>query len=49
MNSSMVSTTQAGLIAAMRLARQQGARTLAITNLMGTQITREGDSYVLEL
>ena len=31
---------------AMRLARERGARTLAITNLMGTQITREADSSI---
>jgi glucosamine--fructose-6-phosphate aminotransferase (isomerizing) len=30
-------------VLAMRLARESGARTLAITNLMGTQITREVD------
>jgi glutamine---fructose-6-phosphate transaminase (isomerizing) len=29
---------------AVRLARESGARTLAITNLMGTQITREAES-----
>jgi glucosamine--fructose-6-phosphate aminotransferase (isomerizing) len=29
---------------AVRLARQRGARTLAITNMMGTQITREVDA-----
>ncbi|HET7571522.1 MAG TPA: glutamine--fructose-6-phosphate transaminase (isomerizing) [Gaiellaceae bacterium] len=29
---------------AVKLAREQGARTLAITNLMGTQITREVDA-----
>ena len=29
---------------AMRLARERGARTLAITNMMGTQITREVDA-----
>jgi glutamine---fructose-6-phosphate transaminase (isomerizing) len=29
---------------AMKLARESGARTLAITNLMGTQITREAES-----
>jgi glutamine---fructose-6-phosphate transaminase (isomerizing) len=29
---------------AMKLAREAGARTLAITNLMGTQITREADA-----
>jgi glucosamine--fructose-6-phosphate aminotransferase (isomerizing) len=31
---------------AMKLARVAGARTLAITNLMGTQITREADSVL---
>jgi len=31
---------------AMKLARGAGARTLAITNLMGTQITREADSVI---
>ncbi len=36
----------ADTIAAMQLARRQGARTLAITNLMGTQITREVDSVL---
>ena len=36
----------ADTIAAMRLAREQGARTLAITNLMGTQITREVDAVL---
>src|SRR2546427_5803234 len=36
----------ADTIAAMRLARRQGARTLAITNMMGTQITREVDSVL---
>jgi glucosamine--fructose-6-phosphate aminotransferase (isomerizing) len=30
----------------MKVARQKGARTLAITNLMGTQITREVDSVL---
>jgi glucosamine--fructose-6-phosphate aminotransferase (isomerizing) len=33
-------------IAAMQLARQKGARTLAITNMMGSQITREVDSVL---
>jgi glucosamine--fructose-6-phosphate aminotransferase (isomerizing) len=33
-------------ISAMRLAREKGARTLAITNMMGTQITREVDSVL---
>src|SRR5256884_7855005 len=31
---------------AMKLARELGARTLAITNLMGTQITREVESVL---
>jgi glutamine---fructose-6-phosphate transaminase (isomerizing) len=31
---------------AVKLARDQGARTLAITNLMGTQITREADAVL---
>ena len=33
-------------IAAMKLAREKGARTLAITNMMGSQITREVDSVL---
>ena len=33
-------------VAAMQLARDTGARTLAITNLMGTQITREVESVL---
>jgi glucosamine--fructose-6-phosphate aminotransferase (isomerizing) len=36
----------ADTLAAMQLARRQGARTLAITNLMGSQITREVDSVL---
>ncbi|HXY85941.1 MAG TPA: glutamine--fructose-6-phosphate transaminase (isomerizing) [Gaiellaceae bacterium] len=36
----------ADTLAAMRLARESGARTLAITNLMGTQITREADAVL---
>jgi glutamine---fructose-6-phosphate transaminase (isomerizing) len=36
----------ADTIAAMQLARQSGARTLAITNMMGTQITREVDAVL---
>jgi len=36
----------ADLIAAMKLAREKGARTVAITNHMGSQITREVDSVV---
>src|SRR5207245_9737864 len=31
---------------AMKLAREKGARTLGITNLMGTQITREVESVL---
>src|SRR4029079_9054210 len=31
-------------INAVKLARERGARTLAITNMMGTQITREVDA-----
>ncbi|TML45620.1 MAG: glutamine--fructose-6-phosphate transaminase (isomerizing) [Actinobacteria bacterium] len=34
----------ADTLAAMRLAREKGAHTLAITNMMGSQITREVDS-----
>jgi glucosamine--fructose-6-phosphate aminotransferase (isomerizing) len=33
-------------IEAMKLARQKGARTVAITNMMGSQITREVDSVL---
>jgi glutamine---fructose-6-phosphate transaminase (isomerizing) len=36
----------ADTLAAMRLAREKGARTLAITNQMGSQITREVDSVL---
>jgi glucosamine--fructose-6-phosphate aminotransferase (isomerizing) len=36
----------ADTLAAMRLARESGARTVAITNMMGTQITREVDSVL---
>jgi glucosamine--fructose-6-phosphate aminotransferase (isomerizing) len=36
----------ADTLAAMSLARESGARTLAITNLMGTQITRDVDSVL---
>src|SRR5205823_7349186 len=45
-----VGITQSGetadTIAAMRLAREQGARTLAITNQLGTQVTREADAVL---
>ena len=36
----------ADTLAAMRLAREKGARTLAITNMLGSQITREVDSVL---
>jgi glutamine---fructose-6-phosphate transaminase (isomerizing) len=36
----------ADTIAAVRLARESGARTLAITNMMGTQIAREVDAVL---
>ena len=46
----VVGITQSGetadTIAAMRLAREKGARTLAITNMMGAQITREVDAVL---
>jgi glucosamine--fructose-6-phosphate aminotransferase (isomerizing) len=34
----------ADVLAAMKLAREKGARTVAITNMMGSQLTREVDS-----
>ena len=36
----------ADTLAAMRLAQESGAHTLAVTNMMGTQITREVDSVL---
>jgi glucosamine--fructose-6-phosphate aminotransferase (isomerizing) len=36
----------ADTLAAVKLAREQGARTLAITNMMGSQITREVDAVL---
>jgi glucosamine--fructose-6-phosphate aminotransferase (isomerizing) len=36
----------ADTIAAMKLAKEQGARTLAITNMMGTEITRVAESVL---
>jgi glucosamine--fructose-6-phosphate aminotransferase (isomerizing) len=46
----VIGITQSGetadTLAAMRLAREKGARTLAITNQMGSQITREVDSVL---
>src|SRR5215468_9980534 len=38
------SSETADVLAAMKLAREKNARTLAITNMMGSQITREVDS-----
>ena len=49
-NTLVVGISQSGetrdTLHALRLARESGARTLAITNLMGTQITREVDSVL---
>jgi glucosamine--fructose-6-phosphate aminotransferase (isomerizing) len=46
----VIGITQSGetadTIAAMRLAREYGAHTLAVTNMMGTQITREVDAVL---
>jgi glutamine---fructose-6-phosphate transaminase (isomerizing) len=46
----VIGITQSGetrdTISAMQLARSQGAHTLAITNMMGSQITREVDSVL---
>ena len=46
----VIGITQSGetadTLAAMRLARESRAHTLAITNMMGTQITREVDSVL---
>jgi len=46
----VIGITQSGetrdTIAAMQLARKAGARTVAITNMMGSQITREVDSVL---
>jgi glucosamine--fructose-6-phosphate aminotransferase (isomerizing) len=46
----VIGITQSGetadTIAAMQLARKQGARTLAITNQLGTQVTREVDAVL---
>ena len=46
----VIGITQSGetrdTIAAVQLARQRGARTVAITNMMGSQITREVDSVL---
>ena len=44
----MIGISQSGesrdTVNAVKLARERGARTLAITNMMGTQITREVDA-----
>jgi glucosamine--fructose-6-phosphate aminotransferase (isomerizing) len=46
----VIGITQSGetrdTIQAMKLAREKGARTVAITNMMGSQITREVDSVL---
>jgi glucosamine--fructose-6-phosphate aminotransferase (isomerizing) len=46
----VIGITQSGetrdTISAMQLAREKGARTVAITNMMGSQITREVDSVL---
>jgi glucosamine--fructose-6-phosphate aminotransferase (isomerizing) len=46
----VIGITQSGetadTIAAIRLARERGGRTIAITNMMGSQITREVDSVL---
>jgi glutamine---fructose-6-phosphate transaminase (isomerizing) len=47
----VVGMTQSGetadTLAAMRLAREGGARVLAVTNIMGSQATRDADGYLL--
>ena len=46
----VIGITQSGetrdTISAMQLARERGARTVAITNMMGSQVTREVDSVL---
>ncbi len=46
----VVGMTQSGetadTLAAMRLARERGAKVLAITNVMGSQVTREADAIL---
>jgi glucosamine--fructose-6-phosphate aminotransferase (isomerizing) len=46
----VIGITQSGetrdTIGALRLARERGARTVAITNMMGSQVTREVDSVL---
>jgi len=49
-NTLVIGLSQSGetadTLAAVRLAREAGARTLGITNMMGTQLTREVDSVL---
>ena len=49
-NTLVIGISQSGetadTLAAVRLARSRGARTLAVTNMPGSQITREADSVV---
>jgi glutamine---fructose-6-phosphate transaminase (isomerizing) len=49
-NTLVIGISQSGetrdTISAMKLAREMGARTVAITNMMGSQITREVDSVL---
>ena len=49
-NTLVIGVSQSGetrdTISAMKLAREMGARTVAITNMMGSQITREVDSVL---
>ena len=46
----MIGITQSGetadTLAAMRLARERGAKVLAITNIMGSQATRDADGVL---
>ena len=46
----MIGITQSGetadTLAAMRLARENGAKVLAITNVMGSQATRDADAVL---
>jgi glucosamine--fructose-6-phosphate aminotransferase (isomerizing) len=50
-NDLVVAMTQSGetadTLAAMRLARERGAKVLAVTNIMGSQATRDADGYLL--
>ena len=46
----MIGITQSGetadTLAAMRLARERGAKVLALTNVMGSQATRDADAVL---